>query len=181
MTTGDAPEQGQQPEEQDTPEAPPRLSERKAPLRGTGRAIGMSGEGGASELMKRVRDAANAARQAADEHRPAAERMARDAAERAKRAAEAAKPEAERLARQARAAAEAARPHAERAANEAARYAREHEDELREAASKAARFVAPVPLRPAVDAMDAELRRKPAPPEDDGADEARGEGSPPRS
>jgi hypothetical protein len=167
MSTNEPQEQGQPGEEAGAPEEP-RLSERKAPLRGTGRAIGMSGEGGgAAELMKRVRDAANAARQAAEEHRPAAERTVREAADRAKRAAEAALPEAERLARQARAAADAARPHVERAAHEAAVYAREHEDELRDAASKAARFVAPAALRTALDAMEAERQRKPAPVEDE--------------
>ncbi len=148
------------------PSPGPRASAaRKGPLRGTGRGIGMvdEGGGGANDLMRRVRDAANAARQAAEQHRPAAERAVQEAAERTRRAAEAARPEAERLVRQARAAAEAARPHVERAAHEAATYAREHEDELRNAATRAARFAAPPPLRPALDAMGNELRRPPAP------------------
>jgi hypothetical protein len=148
---------------------PPPPAARKGPLRGTGRGIGMvdEGGGGANELMRRVRDAANAARKAADDRRPAAERAVHEAAERARRVAEAARPEAERLARQAKAAAEAARPHVERAAREAGVYAREHEDELRNAATKAARFVAPAPLRPALDAMDNELRRSPAQEDDE--------------
>lgn len=158
---------------------PPPPAARKGPLRGTGRGIGMvdPGGGGANELMRRVRDAANAARQAAEEHRPAAEQAVRDAAERARRAAEAARPEAERLARQARAAGEAARPHVERAAHEAAAYAREHEDELRNAATKAARFVAPAPLRPAIDAMGGELRRGAAPDESERPAEPESPGS----
>jgi len=155
------------PQEQQRREPQPR----KAPLRGSGSAFGVSGGGSGTgaEFLRRARDAAEAARRMAEERRPAAERAARDAAARAKRAAEAAKPEAERLARQAKAAADAARPHAERAAREAAGYAREHEDELKSAAARAARIVAPRPLRPALDAMEEELRGKPAPPGDDSA------------
>jgi hypothetical protein len=120
-----------------------------------------------SEVMRRVRDAALAARQVASEQRPAVDRAIPEATERVQRAAEAARPEAERIARQAKAAAEAARPHLERAAHEAADFARDHEDELRSAATRAARFVAPAPLRPALDAMQGELQRPaPAPAQD---------------
>lgn len=161
--------------------APRPTAARKGPLRGTGRGVGMvdEGGGGANDLMRRVRDAANAARQAAEQHRPAAERAVHEAAERTRRAAEAARPEAERLARQARAAAEAARPHVERAAHEAAAYAREHEDELRNAATRAARLAAPASLRPALDAMGNELRRPPAPgqPPEDTSDRTDGPGA----
>ncbi|MEZ4553884.1 MAG: hypothetical protein AB7L91_03850 [Dehalococcoidia bacterium] len=155
----DAREAGQAPEP-----AEPGLSPPRAPLRGSGAGFGMAGEGGgAASLLRRVQEAAELARRTAEQHRPAAERAAREAAERARHAVEAAKPEAERLARQARAAAEAARPHVERAAGDAANYAREHEDEIRNAAARAARTVAPRPLRPAIDAMSEELKKRPEP------------------
>lgn len=145
------------------PSKEPGLSSRRPPLRGTGSAMGMSGErGGTAGMIRRVQEAAEVARRAAEQRRPAAERAVREAAERAKQAAEAAKPEAERLARQARAAAEAARPHIERAAGEAAHFAREHEDDIRNAAVRAAHSVAPQPLRPAIDAMRRELEQQPA-------------------
>jgi hypothetical protein len=138
----------------------------------------MAGEGGgAARLLRRVQEAAEVARRAAEQHRPAAERAVREAAERARDAVEAAKPEAERLARQARAAAEAARPHVERAAGEAVQFARDHEDEVRAAAVRAARNAAPPSLRPAVDAMQAELQKRPAEPEQ--SDSAADEGPPP--
>jgi len=158
-------------------DAPPPLdlSPRRPPLRGTGSGIGMAGDrGGTAGILRRVQEAAEVARRAAEQHRPAAERAVREAAERAKQAAEAAKPEAERLTRQARAAAEAARPHLERAAGEAANFAREHEDDLRKAALGAARNVAPQPLRPAIDAMREELKQHPA------ADEGRPPEGPPK-
>ncbi len=141
----------------------------KGPLRGTGSGFGVNGPGGGagSEFLRRAREAAEAARRMAEERRPAAERAAHDVAEQAKRAVEAARPEAERLARQARAAAEAARPHVEHAAQEAASFAREHEDDLKSVAARAARIVAPLPLRPALDAIEEELRRKSPPQEND--------------
>jgi hypothetical protein len=133
----------------------PPLSPRKGPLRGSGSALGMAGQGGgAAELLRRAKLAAEATRRVAEERRPEAEHAAREVADRAKRVADAARPEVERLARQARAAAEAARPHVERAAQDAAAFAREHEDELRAAATRAARMAAPYPLRPMINALE---------------------------
>jgi hypothetical protein len=164
----DTPTDGQADERADGGSEEPRA--KQGPLRGRGAGFGSSGEPGGfgAELMRRAREAAEAARKAAEEHRPAAERAARDAAERARQLAEAARPEVERRARQAKVAGEAALPHAQRAAREAAEYAREHEAEIKAAASRgaevAARIVVPRPLRPAVDAMGEELRRKPPEP-----------------
>ncbi len=105
-------------------------------------------------------------------------RFARRARAASEQAIQDARPEAERLARQARAAAEAARPHVERAgrtvATEATRFAREHQDEIKRAArvgaELTARRVVPLPLRPLVDALEAEHLHRPAPLTDDRAD-----------
>lgn len=107
----------------------------------------------------------------------AASEVAGAGAEEARKLAETARPEVERRAQQAKAAAEAARPHIERKAREATDYVREHQDEIVRAskhgagvaASGAARAVTPGPLRPAVDAMQRELR-KPAQESTDDAD-----------
>jgi hypothetical protein len=101
--------------------------------------------------------------------RRAASEVAETGAEEARKLAEAARPEVERRARQARAAAEAARPHIEGKAREATDYVREHQDDIvraskrgaEVAASTVARTVTPGPLRPAVDAMERELRATP--------------------
>src|SRR5690606_35769024 len=92
-------------------------------------------------------------------------RFARKARPEAERLAQRAKPEAERLARQARAAAEAARPHVEQAGRDALHYSREHQDEIKRAAITGAEFTArnavPLPLRPIVNAVEADRRRRP--------------------
>ena len=92
-------------------------------------------------------------------------RFARKARPEAERLAQRVRPEAERLARSARAAAEAARPHVERAGRDAVQYAREHEDEIKRAARTGAEFTArravPLPLRPIVEAVEADRRRRP--------------------
>lgn len=123
-----------------------------------------SGESEGGLLGRFARGAARAARRLqheAEERRPAAERAAHDAAERLRKAADAAKPEVERLGRNAKAAADAALPHIKRAAKDAIDYTREHQDEIKGAAGKAgrvaARGVTPAPLRPAIDAFEAEL------------------------
>ena len=98
--------------------------------------------------------------------RRAATEAASAGAEEARKLAETARPEIERRAQQARAAAEAARPRVEQKARDAADYVREHQDEIVDAskrgasvaASGAARAVTPGPLRPAIDAMERELR-----------------------
>ena len=98
--------------------------------------------------------------------RRAASEVAGASADEARKLAEAAKPEVERRARQAKAAADAVRPVIEERAREAADYVREHQDESGSAskrgasvaASGAARAVTPRPLRPAIDAMERELR-----------------------
>ena len=102
----------------------------------------------------------------------AASEVAESGAEEARRLAEAARPEVERRAKQAKAAADAARPHVEQRARDATKYVREHQDDIvraskrgaQVAGSTAARTVTPGPLRPAVDAMEQELRKpgKPA-------------------
>lgn len=102
--------------------------------------------------------------------RRAASEVADAGTEEARKLAEAARPEIERRAQQAKAAAEAARPHVEQKAREATSYVREHQDEIvraskrgaEVAASGAARAVTPGPLRPALDAMERELRDPPA-------------------
>lgn len=98
-------------------------------------------------------------------------RFARRALSAGEQAARDARPEAERLAQKARAAAEAARPHVERVGRDAVRYARDHEDELKRAARVGAEFTArnaiPLPLRPVVDAIEAERLIRPAPLRDD--------------
>lgn len=103
--------------------------------------------------------------QAAERLGRALGRFARQARSAGEELAREARPEAERLARQARTAAEAARPHLERAGREAVRYAREHEDDIKRAArvgaSYTARRVVPLPLRPIVDAVEADRRRRP--------------------
>ncbi|MCA9850624.1 MAG: hypothetical protein KC461_08260 [Dehalococcoidia bacterium] len=92
-------------------------------------------------------------------------RFARKARATGEELAREARPEAERLARQARIAADAARPHLERAGREAVKYAREHEDEIKRAARTGAEFTArraiPLPLRPIVDAVEQDRRRRP--------------------
>ena len=92
-------------------------------------------------------------------------RFARKARATGKELAREARPEAERLARQARIAADAARPHLERAGREAVKYAREHEDEIKQAARTGAEVTArraiPLPLRPIVDAVEQDRRRRP--------------------
>jgi hypothetical protein len=98
--------------------------------------------------------------------RRAATEAASAGAEEARKLAETARPEIERRAQQAKAAAEAARPRVEQKARDAADYVREHQDEIVDAskrgasvaASGAARAVTPGPLRPAIDAMERELR-----------------------
>jgi hypothetical protein len=98
--------------------------------------------------------------------RRAASEVAGASADEARKLAEAAKPEVERRARQAKAAADAVRPVIEERAREAVDYVREHQDEIVSAskrgvdvaASGAARAVTPRPLRPAIDAMERELR-----------------------
>jgi len=96
--------------------------------------------------------------------------VASEATEEAIKLAKSARPEVERRAKQAKAAADATRPHLERKAREATDYVREHQDEIVRAskrgasvaASGAARAATPRPLRPAVDAMQRELRNPPA-------------------
>ena len=98
--------------------------------------------------------------------RRAASEAATAGAEEARKLAETARPEIERRAQQAKAAAEAARPHVEQKAREATDYVREHQEEIVSAskrgasvaASGAARAVTPGPRRPAIDAMERELR-----------------------
>jgi hypothetical protein len=113
----------------------------------------------AAQVQDQVQRLASAAREEAQRQRPDAERAARNAGERAKNAVERTKPEIERLTREARAAGEAAGPQVTRAAKGVAQYAREHESELRSSAAQAARSVAPRPLRPAIDALGAELSK----------------------
>lgn len=110
--------------------------------------------------------------------RRAASEVADAGTEEARKLAEVARPEIARRAQQAKAAAEAARPHVEQKAREATSYVREHQDEIvraskrgaEVAASGAARAVTPGPLRPALDAMERELRDPPA--EEPAADDA---------
>lgn len=101
----------------------------------------------------------------AERLRQEAERLAQRARPEAERLAQRARPEAERLAQKARAAADAARPHVERAGREAIQYARDHEDEIKRAALTGAEFTArravPLPLRPIVNAVEDERRRRP--------------------
>lgn len=96
--------------------------------------------------------------------------VASEATEEAIKLAKSARPEVERRAKQAKAAADSTRPHIEKKAREATDYVREHQDEIIRAskrgasvaASGAARAATPRPLRPAVDAMQRELRKIPA-------------------
>jgi len=125
------------------------------------------------------RSALRGLRRAASEVADAASVAADAGAEEARKLAEAARPEIERRAQQAKAAAEAARPRIGEKAREATNYVREHQDEIvnaskrgaEVAASGAARAVTPGPLRPALDAMERELRDPPAA-EGDTADDA---------
>lgn len=115
------------------------------------------------------RDAGSSFRDALRGLRRAASEVADAGAEEARKLAEAARPEIERRAKQAKAAADAARPHVEQKAREATAYVREHQDEIvraskrgaEVAASGVARTVTPGPLRPALDAMERELRDSP--------------------
>lgn len=117
--------------------------------------------------------------------RRAASEVADAGTEEARRLAEAARPEIERRAQQAKAAAEAARPRIEEKAREATNYVREHQDEIvnaskrgaEVAASGAARAVTPGPLRPALDAMERELRDPPSDEADAAGDDADREGN----
>ncbi len=112
------------------------------------------------------RDAGSSFRDALRGLRRAASEVADAGAEEARKLADAARPEIERRAKQAKAAADAARPHVEQKAREATAYVREHQDEIvraskrgaEVAASGVARTVTPGPLRPALDAMERELR-----------------------
>ena len=107
-----------------------------------------------------LRDALRGLRRAASE-------VADAGAEEARKLAEAARPEIERRAKQAKAAADAARPHVEQKARAASEYVRQHQEEIvraskrgaEVAASGAARAITPGPLRPALDAMEQELRQ----------------------
>ncbi len=109
--------------------------------------------------------------------RRAASEVADASAEEARKLAEAARPEIERRAKQAKAAAEAARPQMEQKARDETDYVRDHQEEIvraskrgaEVAASTAARAVTPRPLRPALDAMQRELRD---PPTDEDASDA---------
>lgn len=125
---------------------------------------GRAGEIGRA-LGRFARKARPEAERLAQRVRPEAERLAQRVRPEAERLAQRARPEAERLARSARAAAEAARPHVERAGRDAVQYAREHEDEIKRAARTGAEFTArravPLPLRPIVDAVEADRRRRP--------------------
>lgn len=120
--------------------------------RGTGHSLGATEglpgvAGRVADFAQRIRDAAEAARAAAEEHRPTAEaaaRVARDRAEQAMRAA---------------------RPRVERAAQDVTTYAREHDAQLRAAMARAGRIAAsmaiPPSLRPMADAINEELHREP--------------------
>jgi len=143
-TTDATPEDASQPSEE------PRRSHIK---RGTGTGV-WRGDGDAqAAFTERVRQAAEAARAAAEGRRPGAEQAAREAKEAAERAAN------------------AARPHIEQAAQGAANFAKEHKSEITSAALRAARIAARLAVPPQVrEAFEAELNRD-AKPSADGTSE----------
>lgn len=117
------------------------------------------------ERAKRDEQAAIAAERVGGTLGRFAGRWARKARAAGEEIAREARPEADQLVKRARAAADAARPHVVRAGREAAQYAREHQDEIKDAARTGAAFTArravPLPLRPIVEAVEADRRRRP--------------------
>jgi len=127
--------------------------------------VGRAAEGIGRALGRFARKARPEAERLAQRARPEAERLAQNVSEKARQASEQARPEIENLARKARTAAEAALPHVERAGRDAVQFARDHESEIKRAALTSAEFTArrvvPLPLRPIVDAVEADRRRRP--------------------
>lgn len=164
MTSGADDQHTEETPATDGSEAQPSSEPRRSHIRrGTGQGFGIGDDANKDAkdvFADRVRQAAAAARAAAERGRPGAEHAAREAKERAERAAS------------------AARPHIEHAAQGAANFAREHQDELKSAALRAARIAARLGVPPHVrEAFEAELHRDdpkpsdpPSPDETDAAD-----------